>query len=430
MNSGIKQKLLGKILEKYYKMKKMKKIIFIICDGMGDLPIKEFGNKTPLEAAPTPNMDRLAKNGATGIMYVLGKGVRPNSDEAHLTLFGYDIKKDYPGRGPIEAAGVGVKLEEGDIAIRANLASVDKELRVKDRRTGRIEDTREFTRELNGMEIDGVKFIVKSGTGHRVIIVMRGKGLSDKISNSDIHYVSDDEVVEDWYDHKVNTIKPLNDSNESKFTAKVLQKFLEKSYEILEKNSLNDIREKEGEMRGNYLLTRGPGYYKKLKSFEEKYNLKVCCIAGAGLYKGLGLIVGMDLIEVKGATGMPDTNIKAKIEEAKKQIKKYDFIFVHIKPTDIYGENGDCKGKKEFIEKIDEAIDDLDKVDATIVITSDHSTPCSQKDHSADPVPLLIYGKGIKPDNMIKFGESYCKKGSLGVIEGKNLMKTLLELLS
>lgn len=404
----------------------MKKIIFIICDGMGDLPIKEFGNKTPLEMAATPNMDRLAKNGVTGIMYILGKGIRPNSDEAHLTLFGYDIKKDYPGRGPIEAAGVGIKLKHGDVAIRANLATVDKELRVKDRRAGRIESTEQFTKELNNVKIDKVKFIVKSGTGHRVVIVMRGRNLSDKISNSDVHYAGEGKVIEDWYNLKVNKIKPLDNSNEAKFTATVLQKFLEKSHKILEKNPLNDEREKQGKLRGNYLLTRGPGYYKKLKSFKEKYNLKSCCIAGAGLYKGLGAIAGMELINVKGATGLPNTNVKAKIEAAKKALKKYNFVFVHIKPTDIFGENGDYKGKKEFIEKIDKAIGNLDEVNALITITADHSTPCSHKDHSADPVPVLIYNSNIKPDKAIKFGEKECEGGLLGAIYGKELMKKLL----
>ena len=189
---------------------------------------------------------------------------------------------------------------------------------------------------------------------------------------------------------------------------------------------LNDKREKQGKLRGNYLLTRGPGYYKQLKSFKEKYNLDSCCIAGAGLYKGLGSIAGMELINVNGATGLPNTNIKAKFEAAKKALKKYNFVFVHVKPTDIYGENGDCKGKKEFIEKIDSALKVLMDVNAIIVITADHSTPCSHKDHSGDPVPLLVYGAG-KSDNATKFGEKECRAGSLGAIYGKCLMQTLLK---
>ena len=406
----------------------MKKIILIICDGLGDLPIKELGNKTPLEAAYKPNIDNWAKEGVNGIMHVLGKGIRPNSDEAHLTLFGYDLKKDYPGRGPIEAAGLGIKLVHGDVAIRANLATVDKELRVKDRRAGRIEDTIPFTNQLDGIKINGVTFIVKAGTGYRVIIVMRGKGLSEKISNSDVHYVTEDKIIEDWLNQKVNKIKSLNKTKEAKFTAETLQKFLERSHEILKKNPLNDRREKEGKLRGNYFLTRGPGYYRKLKSFKEKYGLRAFCIAGAGLYKGLGVIAGMDLINVKGATGLPNTNIKAKIKAVKKYIKKYDFAYVHIKPTDIYGENGDYEGKKNFIEKIDKALGILKDFKGLIVLTADHSTPCLHKDHSADPIPVLIHGANIKGDNLSRFGERECIKGSLGTLYGKDFMKVVMKL--
>jgi len=407
---------------------KMKKIIFIILDGLGDKPVKNFNEETPLEHAKTPNMDKLAREGATGITHVLGKGIRPNSDEAHLTLFGYDVRKDYPGRGPIEAAGVGVKLEQGDVAIRVSLATVDKELRVKDRRAGRIESTEEFSRVLNGITIDRVKFIVKSGTGHRMVIVMRGKGLSNMISNSDVHYVSESKVVEDWINHKVNTIKPLDDSKEAKFTAKVLQKFLEKAHEILEKNPLNIKREKQGKLKGNYLLTRGPGYYKQLKPFKEKYGLKSACIAGAGLYKGLGVMAGMKLIDVKGATGMLNTDVKAKFEKSKEKIKDYDFIFVHVKPTDIFGENGDYEGKKKFIEKIDKALKVLMDFDGIIAITGDHSTPCANKDHSGDPVPVLIHGGNVEADSVKKFSEKECRKGSLGEIFGRDYMRKVLGL--
>ncbi|MAG91618.1 phosphoglycerate mutase [Candidatus Woesearchaeota archaeon] len=406
----------------------MKKIILIICDGMGDIPEKELGDKTPLEAANTPNLDRFAREGLNGVMEVLGKDIRPNSDEAHLTLFGYDLKKDYPGRGPIEAAGVGIGLRHGDVAVRSNLATVDKELRVKDRRSGRMQDNHPFTKELDGIKIEGIEFIVKSGTGHRVIIVMRGKGLSDKISNSDVHYVSEEKVVEEWKGSKVNKIEPTDDTPEAKFTAKVLQKFLEISHESFEKNPENEKREKQGKLRGNYLLTRGPGYYKKLKSFEERYGLKSCCIAGAGLYKGLGAISGMEVIKVEGATGLIKTNLKAKIDAVKEQIKKYDFAYVHMKGADICGENGDCKGKKNFIEKIDQALDDLKDFEGIIAVTADHSTPCSHKDHSADPVPVLIHGGNITPDKVEKFNEIECAKGSLGTLQGSELMAKIMEL--
>ncbi len=403
------------------------KHILIVCDGMGDIPEPELENKTPLEAAKTPNLDRLAKSGRTGLMNVLGQGVRPNSDEAHLALFGYDWKKDYPGRGPVEAAGVGVCLEEGDVAIRGNLATVDDNLGVIDRRAGRIDDTTPFVAEMDGMEIDGVKFLIKPGTGHRLIIVMRGKGLSDRITNSDVHYVTEDKIVEHWEGTKVNIPQPADGSPEAEFTAGVLQKFLEKAHELLEQNPLNQERAEKGLPKGNYILTRGPGYYKKLQPFSEKWEIKnVACIAGAGLYKGLGAMAGMNLIAVPGATGQPDTDVEAKINKAKEILPDYDFIFVHIKPADIFGENGDCLGKKAFIEKIDQAIDSLEETGAALAITADHSTPCSRKDHSADPVPVLIYVKGTPGDNLEKFGESECAKGSLGTIEGKDFMGLFL----
>jgi len=395
---------------------------------MGDLPIPELGNKTPLEAAKTPNMDRLAKNGQTGLMYVLGKGRRPNSDEAHLVLFGYDLKKDYPGRGPIEAAGVGIKLQKGDIAIRANLATVDKDLHVIDRRAGRIEDSHGFVKELDGMKIEGVRFILKPGTGHRVALVMRGKGLSDKISNSDVHYATEDSLVKNWEGLPVNVIKPLDNSAEANFTAAVLEKFLKKTHEILEKNPFNIEKEKKGEPKANYLLTRGPGYFNQLQSFKEKWEKSACCIAGAGLYKGLGVIAGMDLINVEGATGLPNTNVSGKMATAKEQIKKYDFVFLHIKPTDIFGENGDFKGKRDFIEKIDQALDSLEEWGATICLTADHTTPCRLKDHSADPVPVLISGPGTLGEGIEKFSERECEKGSLGKFEGKDLLRILFSL--
>ena len=403
----------------------MRKYIFIICDGLGDLPIPELGNKTPLEAAQTPNLDRLASCGETGLMYVLGKGVRPNSDDAHWVLFGYN-PNDCPKRGPIEAAGVGIKLQEGDIAIRANLATVDEDLKVIDRRAGRIENNSDFIRDLDGTEIEGVKFILKPGTGYRAALVMRGEGLSDKISNSDVHYVTEDNIVKHWEGLSVNVIKPLDDSPQAKFTAEILQKFLEIAHQKLDQNPLNKKREEQGQLKANYLLTRGPGYFKKLATFREKYNLSSCCIAGAGLYKGLGVLMGMDLIDVPGATGMLDTNVEAKIQAAKEEISKYDFVFVHIKPTDIFGENGDFLGKKDFIEKIDRAIDSLEDTGATICVTADHATPCATKDHSADPVPVLIFKPGGTNGQAVKFGENESAKGSLGIIEGKDLLKILL----
>ena len=391
------------------------KIIFIICDGMGDRPIPELGNKTPLEYAKTPNMDRLAKEGVCGKMNVMGKGNVPHSDDAHLTVFGYDLKKHYHGRGPIEAAGIGMELEHGDVAMRSNLGTVDKDLKVVDRRAGRIESTAEFVEYLDGMVINGVKFIVKPGTAYRAVVVMRGRGINENISKNDPKRVG----------VKILPIKPTDKSKEAKFTAEVLTKFLEKAHETLEKNPLNEERRREGKFPGNYLLVRGFGRYEKIPSFQNRFGLKACCIAGGGLYKGIGRIMGMDVIEVKGATAMPNTNVRAKFEAAKKAMERYDFAFVHVKPTDSLGEDGNVKGKTEFIEKIDKALGVLMDFKGAIIITSDHSTPCELKTHSDDPVPFLIHYRGLEPDSVERFGESNCEKGRLGTLMGKDFMNTV-----
>lgn len=394
----------------------MKKIIFTILDGLGDRPIEAFNGKTPLEYANTPNLDRMAREGMCGLVDVLGKGKRPDSDTAHLVLFGYDLNKHYPGRGPIEAAGVGMEMKSGDIVFRVNLGTVDENLYILDRRAGRIQSTAPFIKPLNNIDIEGIKFLLKPGTGHRAVLLLRGDGLSDKISDGDPHKIG----------AHVQRIKPLDDSKEAKFTAHILNRFLDKSYRILKDMDLNKERKEMGKPPANYLLIRGAGRYKKIPSFEDMYNLKACCIAGAGLYKGIGAITGMDVLDVKGATGLLNTNIKAKFRKAINALDIYDFVFVHIKPTDSLGEDGNCIGKKEFIEKIDRAICYLLETNSLNIVTADHSTPCELKDHSSDPVPLLLYGN--ERDDVNTFGEHACKHGKIGRIQGKDVMGKIISI--
>jgi 2,3-bisphosphoglycerate-independent phosphoglycerate mutase len=394
----------------------MKKITFVILDGLGDRPVAVFGNKTPLEHARTPNLDRMAREGICGIVDVLGRGVRPDSDTAHLTLFGYDLNKHYPGRGPIEAAGIGMKMRGGDILLRANLGTVDENLIIIDRRAGRIESTAPFVEELNGMKIEGVEFLLKPGTGHRAALLMRGEGLSDKISDGDPHKVG----------VSVQKVKPLEYSDAASFTASVLNSFLEKSHEMLKDMPINRERIKEGKLPANCLLVRGAGKYKKIPFFEEMHGLKSCCIAGAGLYKGIGKITGMDVLNVKGATGLPNTDVSAKFRAAVDALNRYEFVFVHVKPADNLGEDGNCKGKKEFIEKTDRAAGIFFEAGGIVTVTADHSTPCELKDHSGDPVPLLVYGNGR--DGVEAFGERACISGRLGRMEGSEVMERIISI--
>ncbi len=395
----------------------MKKILLIIIDGLGDRPISQLNNKTPLESAQTPNLDLMAKKGICGLVetFRFSKEKVPSSEGAHIALFGY---KDYfLGRGPYEAAGVGIKLKKGDVALRVNFGTIDNSMKVIDRRAGRISKTELLIRKLQGIKIDSVEFLIKKSYGHRAVLVLRGRNLSPRISDGDSHQ----ERV------RVKRVIPLDESKQAKFTADVLNKYLETTHQILKEHPLNKKIEKQGKLPANYLLIRGAGIIKETPSFKKRYGLKAACIAGGTLYKGVAKIIGMDLIKVKGATGLADTNLKTKFLAVKKAIKKYNFIFLHIKATDTFSHDGDFQGKKKFIEKIDKEIKTLFGLkNILIVITADHSTCCSDKDHCVEPVPILIFGNG--KNSASRFSEKDCKKGKLGKIKQTNLMKTILRI--
>ncbi len=390
------------------------KIILIVIDGLGDKPITALKNKTPLEAARTPNLDWLAKNGISGLVLPFLKERKlPTSEDTHLALFGYNPLTDNPGRGVLEALGIGLKVLPADVCLRGNFATVDnKTLKIIDRRAGRIKETKNLIKAISGIEIEGIKFLIGRAASHRIGIVMRGRGISSKISDGDpkVNGV------------KPRVIRPLNKSKEAEFTSMVLNQFLQKSHLILKNHPLN----KKRKLPANYILTRGAGSLKKIKGLKEKYGLKPVCIAGGALYKGIGKYLGMDLINVKGANGLPTTNLKGKILVAKSALKRYNFIFCHIKAADNLAEDGNYKGKKEFIEKIDKNLKALVNLkNILIVVTGDHSTCSLLKNHCKNPIPILIYGKD--KDGIQRFCEKECSKGALDKVRQIDLLKKILE---
>jgi 2,3-bisphosphoglycerate-independent phosphoglycerate mutase len=390
----------------------MKKIIFIVIDGLGDEPIPQLNNKTPLEAAKTPNLDFLAKNGICGLVLPWHeKGKLPTSEDTHLAIFGYNPKKSSPGRGVLEVLGIGEKIKKGDVCFRGNFATVDENLTIIDRRAERIEDTEDLIKSLNKIKIKGVKVIVRKAFGHRIGIIFRGKNLSAKVSSNDPKRVG---------------VKVLKIKGQKRMV-KVVNEFLEKARTILENHPKNKKRIKEGKLTANYILLRGAGKFKKVKSFKEKYGLKAAFIAGGTLYKGIGKYLGMEEIKVKGADGTIKTNLKGKFLAAKNAIKDYDFIFLHIKACDNLAEDGKFLEKKEFIEKIDQNLKPiLNLKDVLIVITGDHSTCSLKKSHCNLPNPILIYG--AKKDGCKKFSERECKKGGLGFLNQLEIMENVLSL--
>ncbi|MDD5171673.1 MAG: 2,3-bisphosphoglycerate-independent phosphoglycerate mutase [Candidatus ainarchaeum sp.] len=387
----------------------MKKAILLVIDGLGDLPTP----KTPLQAAKKPNLDRLAKEGITGMLAPVGRFIVPGSDTSHLQLLGYDPEIYYCGRGPLEALGVGIKLQEGDVAFRANFAAIQGD-KITDRRAGRIDTaTAAKLAKYVPKQVDGVQIIFKTSVEHRGALVLRGPGLSCCVSDTDPHALGE-----------MGECHPLDDSPEARKTADIINRFTTFAMDALSKAPENKKRPKPA----NVILLRGAGHYKKLPSFHERFGFNAVCVAGGALYRGVASYLGMDVAMVLGATGDKNTDLAAKAKAAVKALGQYDFVFMHVKGCDSAGHDGDFAGKKKMIERLDkEAIPLLAKSGACLVITGDHSTPVSLKAHSGHEVPIIVYG-GERKDDVKKFDELSCAKGGLGHIRGKDVMPLILNI--
>jgi 2,3-bisphosphoglycerate-independent phosphoglycerate mutase len=399
----------------------MKGILMII-DGMADRPLKELGEKTPLEAAKTPNMDLMASRGINGIMDPIKPGIRAGSDTSHLSLLGYDPYQVYTGRGPFEAAGIGVEVMPGDIAFRCNFSTANDDGIITDRRAGRIrEGTDKIAESINGIDIDeSIEIIFKESTGHRAVLVLRGEGLSDQVSDADPKYDG----------KKPKKVVGLDGSPEAEKTAQILNQLIQKSYEILKDHPVNMDRQKNGETPANIVLPRGAGEVPEVQPFKEKYGLKAECIAETGLIRGIGIITGMDIIYVEGATGGIDTNLDNISQSILENLKlEYDFLLINIDGADEAGHDGNLLEKVKFIEKVDKLIGEVMEAEEIVfILTADHSTPISAMDHTGDPVPIVINGSGIRVDDVVKFDERSAAAGGLCRIRGGDVMNIIMDL--
>ncbi len=391
----------------------------MVMDGLGDRAVKTLGYKTPLQCAIHPNLDWFVKYGSSGIMDVVGPGVRPGSDTSHLSLLGYDPYQVYTGRGPFEAAGIGLIGQKGDVAFRCNFATVGKDLIIKDRRAGRVKepDTSELISALSNLIIDGVQVVVKAATEHRAVLLLRGPGLSARVTDADPHGTS-----------KIHTVKAL--VPEAEKTAGIVNEFVKESYEVLSASPVNRRREKEGKPPANILLPRGAGVFPEIEPFEKRYGMKGACVAGVSLIKGICRVCGLEVVEVREATGGLDTNMKAKAEAALESLKNYDFVLMNVKATDIASHDGDPERKVAIIEQLDEMAGVLKigiSEDTVVVLTADHCTPVEAGDHTGDPVPLTIYSQTTLKDEVDTFDEVSVSRGAIGRIRGLNLMPILMD---
>lgn len=404
-------------------MKKYK-ILLIIADGLGDRQVKSLGNKTPLEVADKPNIKELLKSSLVGLMDPIGPGIVAGSDTSHMAIFGVDPHRYYRGRGALEALGTGAYLTEGDIAFRGNFATVDENMNVIDRRAGRkINEGEQLVNELNQKigEIDGVKVTFYKATEHRVAVVLSGKDLSDKISDTDPHEVG----------RKIKESIPLDNSISARRTAEIVNNLTKRIYDVLSTSIYNKNRIERGEPPANIILLRGASKFVELPKLYNYTGLKGGAVSATALIKGVCKAIGMDVFTPKGATGGIDTNYDAKADKVIELLKddKYDFVFLHVKATDAASHDGKTEEKVKAIEKMDYIIGKiLNNVGREIVImfTGDHATPVELKEHSGDPVPVLLYvPDNIIPDNVSDFNEREARKGSLKII-GLDVMNLLL----
>jgi 2,3-bisphosphoglycerate-independent phosphoglycerate mutase len=404
------------------------KAILVICDGMADRPIKELNWKTPLEAARKPSLNQIAKMGVCGIMDPIAPGIPPGSDTATLALLGYDVLKVYSGRGALEAIGSGINVSSSDVAFRCNFATVNENLVVLDRRAGRIanEDAAKLAESLQKIRLEkpSVKFLFKDTIQHRAALVIRGRPkLSTAVSDSDPEKVG----------VKVLEIKPLDGSPEARLTAKILNELMHKFYEVLKGHTLNKKRARRELPQANIILCRGAGTIPNIKTLPELYGINAVCIAATSLIRGVCKVAGMKLVDVKGATGTPQTNFVAKAKSTVQTLKTCDFVLLHVKATDVASHDGNIKQKVELIEKIDHMIgyvlNNIDLDSTYLAVTADHTTSSITQNHEGDPVPLAITGPYVRRDDVEEFNERSCAKGGLNRIRGMDLMPILMSLL-
>ena len=418
------------------------KFVYVLLDGVGDLPHPDLKNTTPLDFAKTPNLDRLTKNGAMGEVISVGKGIAPESDIAVFNMLGYKFAhSEYAGRGVIEAIGTGIDFKDGDLALRGNFATLDDSGIIIDRRAGRKiekEDALAVSKEIE----DKIKFseprasvVVAPTIGHRVVVRIRceGKQLSSEITNTDPAYSRVDgmgiaKAVGDYL--QIERCLPLNQLPNSELTARLVNEFTEQSLKILRESKTNQNRKAQGKKLLNSILLRDAGnHYPKVVPINDLYSMRFSCIVDMPVEIGISEVLKMRTFN---AGGLTDYEEKAKV--AAKAMQTENAIYVHLKGPDEFGHDGDAIGKMKNIEEIDNRffgtlLDNIDTSKVAVIVSADHSTPCINKGHSDDPVPVLVSGDMVKKDSSARYTEMNAKIGSIGLLEGAQVVKTAIQLI-
>jgi 2,3-bisphosphoglycerate-independent phosphoglycerate mutase len=374
--------------------KNSSKIVMLVADGLGGLPLTP-GGKTELETAATPNLDRLAARGTSGSSIPVLPGITPGSGPGHLGLFGYDPLEFKIGRGALEATGIGFELGPNDVAARGNFCTLDATGKISDRRAGRIPSEESFAvvEKLQAVKIPGCDVFVKPVKEHRFVVVFRGPGLDGRVADTDPQAVG------------VAPLDPQPAHAAAAKTAEVAKEFVRQARAIL-----------AHEPKANGMVLRGFAAKPALPTYEELYGLKAAAIAVYPMYKGLARLVGMTLV------GQAQS-LAEQIAELEKAWHDYDFFFLHFKYTDSTGEDGAFDQKVKRIEELDAALPKIEALKPDVlIVTGDHSTPSKLKSHSWHPVPTLLVADTCRPDGLAKFSERDCLRGGFGIFPAKHLM--------
>lgn len=408
------------------KNERVMKHIIILGDGMADWPVPALGDKTLLQYAYTPYMDKLASMGRTGMLKTVADGFHPGSEVANMSVMGYDLPTVYEGRGVLEAASIGVDLEPDDMAMRCNIICVDGET-LKNHSAGHIttEEADELIRFLNE-KLGSERIHFYTGVQYRHLLVIKG-------GNKNLHCVPPHDIPLQPF--RPNMIKA--ECAEAQETANLLNALILKSQEILASHPVNLKRVSEGKDPANSIWPWSPGYRPKMEPLSLKYPQikKGAVITAVDLIRGIGRYAGLRCIDVEGATGLYNTNYEGKAQAAIEALKTDDFVYLHIEASDEAGHEGDLNLKLQTIENLDRRVigpiyESIKKWDepVAIAILPDHPTPVVHRTHTNEPVPFLIYYPGIEPDSVQTYSEVSCKNGVYGIMEKDGFMNEFMDI--
>ncbi len=399
------------------------KYIIVLGDGMADEPLENHGGKTPLQMAKTPEIDRLAKLGCCGQLLTVPENMHPGSEIANLSVLGYDVPAVFEGRGTLEAASIGVKLEAGDLALRCNLLTIDGG-NFKNHSAGHISSEEahvliDFLNEKLGSD----KIIFHKGVSYRHLLVIKG-------GNKLLACTPPHDVPGQAYQKYLAKAKV----EEAQETADLMNDLIVKSMELLPEHPVNQKRKAVGKDAANSIWPWSPGYKPQMPTLKELFGVeKSAVISAVDLIQGIGVYAGMDVIKVKGATGLYDTNYEGKAQATIDALTDYDLVYLHIEASDEAGHEGNVELKTKTIEYLDQRVvkylvEETAKMGepVAIAVLPDHPTPCATTVHTKDPVPFIIYKPGIEGDSVETYDEFTVRKGSYGLLKGNEFMKALL----